>query len=248
MASPMHNVLLSWVAASAVVFALGVSPAEAGLVAQGTRVVFPGNEREVTLRVNNTSSVPVLAQAWIDDGREDVPPEQLNMPFSITPAVARVEPNGGLVLRVAYLGTALPKDRESVFWLNILEVPPRDESDENALQFSFRSRLKLFFRPSQLKSAESAPEKLRWKLVGSAGRSPVVRVDNPTPYFVSFSDVEVLVDGRAVSIGNGMVSPFSRKDFGAKKNMPLDSRNASVRYEVINDYGGRSTLERAFGE
>ncbi|HBP0513073.1 molecular chaperone [Pseudomonas aeruginosa] len=248
MASLIHKGFFSWVAASAMVSALGVSPAEAGLVAQGTRLVFPGDEREVTLRINNTSSVPVLAQTWVDDGREDVPPEQLNMPFSVSPAVARVEPKGGLVLRVGYLGTALPKDRESVFWLNILDVPPRGEGDENALQFSFRSRLKLFFRPSQLRSVESAPAKLRWKLLGSAGGKPVVRVDNPTPYFVSFASVELLVEGHAASIGNGMVSPFSQKDFGGKKNIPLNGRKVSVRYEVINDYGGRSTLERALGE
>ena len=83
-------------------------------------------------------------------------------------------PNGGAVLRIAYLKAPLPTDRESLFWLNILEVPPRDEDENNALQFSFRSRFKLFFRPSQLKSVDSAAGKLQWKFLesGGAGKRP----------------------------------------------------------------------------
>ena len=179
--APLMHRFHSFVAASAVAIALCVGTAHAGLIAQGTRVVFPASEREVTLRVSNTSGTPVLAQAWIDDGRQDVPPEELQVPFSVTPAVTRVEPNGGAVLRIAYLKAPLPTDRESLFWLNILEVPPRDEDENNALQFSFRSRFKLFFRPSQLKSVDSAAGKLQWKFLesGGAGKKTVVQVNNP---------------------------------------------------------------------
>lgn len=72
--APLMHRFHSFVAASAVAIALCVGTAHAGLIAQGTRVVFPASEREVTLRVSNTSGTPVLAQAWIDDGRQDVPP------------------------------------------------------------------------------------------------------------------------------------------------------------------------------
>ncbi|HHM8571408.1 TPA: molecular chaperone CupB2, partial [Pseudomonas aeruginosa] len=116
--APLMHRFHSFVAASAVAIALCVGTAHAGLIAQGTRVVFPASEREVTLRVSNTSGTPVLAQAWIDDGRQDVPPEELQVPFSVTPAVTRVDPNGGAVLRIAYLKAPLPTDRESLFWLN----------------------------------------------------------------------------------------------------------------------------------
>lgn len=72
--APLMHRFHSFVAASAVAIALCAGTAHAGLIAQGTRVVFPASEREVTLRVSNTSGTPVLAQAWIDDGRQDVPP------------------------------------------------------------------------------------------------------------------------------------------------------------------------------
>ncbi len=111
--APLMHRFHSFVAASAVAIALCAGTAHAGLIAQGTRVVFPASEREVTLRVSNTSGTPVLAQAWIDDGRQDVPPEELQVPFSVTPAVTRVDPNGGAVLRIAYLKAPLPTDRWS---------------------------------------------------------------------------------------------------------------------------------------
>lgn len=135
--APLMHRFHSFVAASAVAIALCAGTAHAGLIAQGTRVVFPASEREVTLRVSNTSGTPVLAQAWIDDGRQDVPPEELQVPFSVTPAVTRVDPNGGAVLRIAYLKAPLPTDRESLFWLNILEVPPRTKTKTMHCSFPF---------------------------------------------------------------------------------------------------------------
>ena len=92
-------------------------------------------------------------------------PEELQVPFSVTPAVTRVEWRRRIAHRLPE--GPLPTDRESLFWLNILEVPPRDEDENNALQFSFRSRFKLFFRPSQLKSVDSAAGKLQWKFLES---------------------------------------------------------------------------------
>lgn len=78
--APLMHRFHSFVAASAVAIALCVGTAHAGLIAQGTRVVFPASEREVTLRVSNTSGTPVLAQAWIDDGRRTFPPRNCRFP------------------------------------------------------------------------------------------------------------------------------------------------------------------------
>ncbi len=63
------------------------------------------------------------------------------MPFTATPPVSRVEPKRGQTVKVMYTGaTALPKDRESVYWFNVLEVPPKPkdaEADKNLLQLAF---------------------------------------------------------------------------------------------------------------
>ncbi|KAB0785428.1 molecular chaperone, partial [Pseudomonas aeruginosa] len=46
--APLMHRFHSFVAASAVAIALCAGTAHAGLIAQGTRVVFPASEREVT--------------------------------------------------------------------------------------------------------------------------------------------------------------------------------------------------------
>ncbi len=51
--------------------------------------------------------------------------------------------------------SVLPKDRESVFWFNVLEVPPKPDAatvaNQSLLQLAFRTRIKLFYRPEALK-------------------------------------------------------------------------------------------------
>ncbi|KAF1004503.1 MAG: putative fimbrial chaperone YadV [Pseudomonas sp.] len=231
---------------------LSMGSAQAGLVAQATRIVFANDRNEVTLRVRNTAAVPLLAQAWVDDGRQDIAPEDMNVPFSVTPAVSRVDPDKGIVLRIEYLGQPLPSDRESVFWLNILEVPPRDKDDNNAVQFSFRSRLKLFFRPPKFKDVSAAPSKLHWRIDSAAGTRALV-VTNPTPYHVSFTSIvfsrdgkPVLKKGNPVSVGKGMIEPFSDKKF--ELHDPVDSQVDSVSFEIINDYGGLQVFNASLGK
>ncbi len=239
-------------AAGVVALAACSGMAQAAIVIQGTRIVFPADAREVTLRLNNTGDAPVLVQNWLDDGRENIPPEKMKVPFTIAPAVGRVEPGRGAVLRIAYTKEPLPQDRESVFWLNVLEVPPKQEGAENALRFVFRSRIKVFFRPTELTEVDAAPGKLTWKLAtvdgqgtgGKPAKQLAVEVSNPTPYYVSFGRVEAQLDGKSVSAGGGMVAPLGKETFVLPEARPGNHASASVRYEVINDYGGRYTEEK----
>lgn len=45
-----------------------------------------------------------------------------------------------------------PKNREIVFYLNILDIPPYPESTRGkiVLQLAIKSRVKLFYRPKEL--------------------------------------------------------------------------------------------------
>ncbi|MGZ0785045.1 fimbrial biogenesis chaperone [Pseudomonas saponiphila] len=134
--------------------------AHAGIVLQGTRLVYPADAREVTLKISNSGPVPLLAQSWIDKGEANKAPEEIQVPFLLAPAVSRLESGDSAVLRLAYSKEPLATDRESLFWLNVLETPPRKEKDENVLQFAFRTRIKIFFRPHNLDGAvDSAAEK-----------------------------------------------------------------------------------------
>ncbi|WP_324050354.1 fimbria/pilus periplasmic chaperone [Aeromonas caviae] len=117
----------------------------------GTRVIYPANAREVTLELTNKGSSPSLVQVWIDAGDRRIRPGAEALPFLVTPPITRIEAQRGQSLRLAYVGQGLPQDRESVFWLNVLEVPPSVKSTQagqNLVQLAFRSRIKMFYRPS----------------------------------------------------------------------------------------------------
>lgn len=237
------------VVAGVVAWAACATLAQAALLLNGTRVIFPERARDVTVRMENSGTQPVLAQSWIDDGRADVPPEQMRTPFVVAPTLVRVEAGRGAVLRITNMQTSLPSDRESVFWLNVLEVPTVQQDADNQLRFAFRTRIKLFYRPSALENdVDMAQDALVWRASADAqrvgGRRIMLEVSNPTPYYVSFGMVEAEVGGTFVEAGGGMVAPFGTQRFPLPGVFTQSHRASTVRYMTIDDYGGRSTITK----
>ncbi|WP_241017143.1 fimbria/pilus periplasmic chaperone [Paraburkholderia sp. Ac-20342] len=219
-----------------------VCGAQASVTISGTRIVYPLEQREVSVKLNNDSSEPSLVQVWIDDGNANAKPDEIKVPFVITPPIFRMDPKKSQTLRVTYSGEALPQDRESVFWLNVLDIPPKVEAtaDTNTLQLAYRTRIKIFVRPSKLPGIpEDAPAQLSWKIAASPdGKGQAVSVTNPTPYYVSFSEVDVASGGHTFkNERGGMVAPY------ATEVLPIDKMNgasagAKVHFIAISDFGG----------
>lgn len=221
---------------------LPFTAANADVVIHGTRVVYPSDAREITVRVSNEGTSPALVQAWIDEGDARVTPDQSKSPFVITPPITRVEPGKGQSLRVSALPgvNALSQTQESLFWLNVLDVPPKpkkgaDNESDNFLQLAIRSRLKFFYRPAGLKGDSlSAPKQLQWSAQGNT-----LTIKNPTPYHVTITSIvqkplgattdkeEVLTDGM-------MLLPFSEQKINVK-----NPNIKGMTFTTINDYGGR---------
>jgi chaperone protein EcpD len=111
-------------AVTAVLLAMAAPGAFASVVLAGTRVIYPEKEREVTLKLTNEGTSPALVQAWVDDGNANATPDEAKSPFTLVPPLFRLDPKKGQTLRIIYLREPLPSDRESLFWLNVLEVPP----------------------------------------------------------------------------------------------------------------------------
>ncbi|WP_447878353.1 fimbria/pilus periplasmic chaperone, partial [Serratia fonticola] len=132
--------------------ALFSTHALASVVISGTRVIYPSDAKEVSVKISNVGPSPVLLQSWIDSGDANAKPSAIKVPFVLTPPMNRVEAGKGQTLRISYAGGTLPMDKESVFWLNVLEVPAKSQAktDENKLQMAFRTRIKLFYRPASL--------------------------------------------------------------------------------------------------
>lgn len=237
----LAKLLKTAAAAACAAFGLaGAMHAQASIVIAGTRVVYNEADTEETLKLSNEGKNPALVQVWIDDGDPQAGPSTINVPFTVTPPISRIDPAKGQTLRIIYTGEALPRDKESVFWLNVLEVPPKPSADEagaNRLELAFRSRIKMFFRPAGLKGAAAdAPAQLAWRLT-RAGDSPAVEAHNPTPYYVTITGVTVGTGGREATFDEGgMVAPGERTVFPLKGS--IAALPAQVNYHALNDFGG----------
>ncbi|MGO4556929.1 molecular chaperone, partial [Stenotrophomonas sp. 2YAF22] len=159
--------------------------ADASVVIGGTRVVYPAQDKEVTLKFMNEGERATLVQVWLDDGDEQSTPDSAKAPFAVAPPVFRLDPNKQQTARILFTGATLPADRETLYWLNMLEIPPKTGgSTANILQFAFRTRIKVFYRPPNLAGEPVlAHQKVRWSLHSASG-GLVLRADNPTPYHV----------------------------------------------------------------
>ena len=243
------NTSIRAVLAALLIVACALPSARANVIIGGTRVVFPAADGEVTVRLTNQNTTPALIESWIDSGDEHSTPDQVHTPFLITPPLFRMEPQRDQTLRILFTHSdrPLPTDRETVFWLNVLEVPPKPSGAQfqgkNYLQLAIRSRLKLFYRPTGLTGDPlKAPSTLTFK-TSSAGGAIDVIVHNPTPYYVTVSHLSVQAAGKAHVADNGMVAPFSDLQLAFHDLQQAPAAGSAIQYDCINDYGADVALK-----
>lgn len=234
----LFNRLCRLIRMSSVPIMFVASCASAGAAVQvgATRVIFQETNREASLPIKNGDSHPYVVQAWVDagEGRNDTP-------FLLVPPLSRLDPSVENVLRVMRVSDELPQDRESVFWINVKEIPEKVQQD-NVLQLAIRTRIKLFYRPLKLagSGAVEARKELKWSVLADRDGGVLLRVENPTPYHVTFGVMRVRPGME--NIAPDMVPPYEVREY------PLTSIGApqavSVEFAVINDYGGLSEEER----
>lgn len=211
-----------------------VPAANAAVALDRTRAVFNGNSKSIALNISNENQKePYLAQAWLENAQE----EKITAgPLVATPPVQRLEPGAKSMVRVMAPGAALlPQDRESLFYFNLREIPPKSNK-ENVLQIALQTRIKLFYRPAAIVQSPGAVWQDKLVLHAADGG---YRIENPTPYYITI----IGLGGTAAQAENGkfdtvMVSP--------KSSVSVKNGTWSTPYlTYINDYGGRPTLRFA---
>lgn len=221
---------------------LVAASARANVVVGGTRVVFPAATGEVTLRLSNTGDRPALVEAWIDTGDLNSTPDSASTPFLITPPLFRMEPHKDQNLRIIFTqgATPLPADRESLFWLNVLEIPPKptgEAATQNTLQFAVRTRLKLFYRPAKLPgSPVKAADKLTFR-AAVEGHNVTLVAHNPTPFFVTVSRATLTLDRKAIPVGEGSVPPFGTLTWSVAALTRAPAAGSRIDFTTIDDLG-----------
>ncbi|HCL5252127.1 TPA: fimbrial chaperone [Salmonella enterica] len=199
----------------------------AGIVVGGTRVIFHSDSPDTTISVyNKETAIPYLIQVWVDPFDKN---DKSKPPFTAIPPVSRLEPSQEKILRLIKTSGELPKDRESVFWLNVKNIPPSsNKKDVSSLEIAIKTRIKLFWRPASIKlTPEKAVPNVKFSRQGNE-----LIMENRNPIHISIMSVEV--DGKDVPVD--MIKPFEILHLP----LPAGVSGHSVVWHFINDYGAIS--------
>ncbi|QXO80178.1 molecular chaperone [Morganella morganii] len=208
----------------------------ANVIINSTRVIYPQGSKEVPVQLFNTGTQQALVQAWIDDGNAGSTPETANVPFILTPPVVKIDGKNGQQLRVKMTPAQLPADRESLFYLNLLDIPPLPENsaDKNMMQIAIRSRIKLFYRPSGL---TLSADKAHTRLTFTRDDQHYI-LKNDSPYHINILGLKTTTDGRDLADEGTMIAPYAQFTLPAASGLPAGNHYALT---LIDDFGAINT-------
>ena len=124
---------------------------------------------------------------------------------------------------------SLPEDRESLYWLNIYQIPALTRHTGGAEQkilLPLRLRLKVFVRPAAL----GAPQPVDVQKLRFVVHDRQLIVENPTAWYMSLR----LNIANKVKVDDVMVAPFGSVTLPLTQPVKVGE---SVTYEVFDDNG-----------
>lgn len=206
-----------------------------------TRVIINEKDHEASFTIYNEGTGPVLLQLWTEKEAIFDRPEEIKTPFMILPPIFRLEGKTSRAVRIQFIGDrhTLPADRESLFWLNALEVPPEAENKggAGALQVAFRTRVKLFWRPLAL-AAITLEESIKKVQIASSdcGGNRCLLVKNNSPLHLTLMAL-TLNDGTEIKQlpDDGLWPPQSTKTVLLPKG--IKGSGTVKTFSWIDDYG-----------
>lgn len=215
----------------------------ASVIINDTRVIFASSSQTRTVQIVNKSETEHLVQSWIDDGDERKSPEEIKTALTVYPPVVKVNAGSGQALKIVKnrSAEALPQDRESVFWLNILDVPPVPEiKKDNYMQIAIRSRIKVLWRPEGIiMPIADIKNNLHVK-----NNSQSSCLSNDTPYYITVISFEKAgkasdSEGKNNILEKALfIPPFTCYEIHQVKN-GINYLPVSYRIGLLDDFGSK---------
>lgn len=213
---------------------------DASVVMTNTRVIYPSDAKERTVQLTNNDTFPNVVQIWTDINNPESTPDNADGPFVTLPAIFKMEPKRGQLVRLIYSGDELPNDRESIFYLNFLQIPPvsKDNLGENQMLVMLKHRVKVFYRPTELTTHSAEIHKHMYFDVEYADNGIFVDIDNRSAFFASFVDMKITAGNQELKIPINMVEPKSKQTVEVKNQQFVLKYPIKVEFTLVNDYGG----------
>ncbi|MFL4556303.1 fimbria/pilus periplasmic chaperone [Yersinia kristensenii] len=217
-----------------------------------TRIIYPlSSVGGISLSMMNPQDYPILVQTQVKGEDKHSP-----APFVVTPPLFRLDAGMQGRVRVIRTGGNFPQDRESLQWLCLTGVPPKEGAvwdnsqygknkatqDVNLdIQLSVSTCIKLLVRPEKIKQK---PEEVAGELVWHR-KGKLLQVNNPTPLYISFRFIHLGDKNIDLSSAgtNGYVAPFGEISFA----LPADVAGtlSEISWQIIDDLGGESKIFKA---
>lgn len=226
---------VSWVMLCPAIVSLLLSlDASAAISLGAIRLIFDGRLSEASLSLVNRSRQEVLIQAWLsepDNLSGDPDAVSSDLPFALTPHLAKLDAGAAQTLRLLYQGAGMAPDVETLLHLYVLEVPKRGALS-NPLSIAIRQRINVFFRPAGLKGDPAqTPSSLIWTLSEAEGGQVALRVSNPSAFHAALKDMR---------LGASLLRDYVLLPPGAdyQIQVPAPAVAAALTFKALNDYGG----------
>ncbi|MEC6815082.1 fimbrial chaperone [Photobacterium toruni] len=207
----------------------------AAFILNGTRFIYDEGRKNISIEISNESKETYGGQVWV----ENVLLPKDDVAFVPMPSFFKVDGGKKQVVRIIKVSDKLPQDKESIFWLNVQEIPPVNKDKNNVMVVAVNTQVKLIYRPISIaKKRENAEAKMKLVKEGK-----YYGLNNPTPYY--FAITELKVDGKTIKLENelshklGMVSPKSSILLSDIKLLPT----SIVVIKAIDDYGAVNEYE-----
>lgn len=210
---------------------------EFSMLLGASRLIYNPSSAGESLTVSNTHDYPILVQS-----RTFAEDMKSKSSFVVTPPLFRLDAQQQNRLRIIRVGGDFADDRESIQWLCVKGIPPKegafwakDGKPEVAkkkvslnVQLSVESCIKLIVRPGSITGhPDDVASSLVWYHEGNQ-----LKVVNNTPFYMNLSSLKV---GGEDLHDIHYVPPLSFYNFTLPKGI-----QGKVSWSVINDYGGVS--------
>lgn len=206
--------------------------AMAAFVLNGTRFIYEEGKKSISFEVSNQSGETYGGQVWIDntnqgDGVYMVP----------SPAFFKIGAKQKQIVRIMKVSDDLPKDRESLFWLNTQEVPQKPKSsDGNVLAIAMDTQVKLLYRPKSLIGKRENQE----SFIRIIERDGKTFLKNPTPYY--FAIIKIKENGKEVKLSPSVLTDIAQLAPMSEVNIGVKLKG-NISFDAVNDWGGVKSYE-----
>ncbi|OCQ54170.1 putative fimbrial chaperone protein ElfD precursor [Photorhabdus australis subsp. thailandensis] len=166
-------------------------------------------------------------------------PLDAKAPFIVIPPIARVDAHERQVLKILRTGGDFPKDRESLFFLNVRMLPSEkplsaSKGFSGKVKMTTALAVKVFYRPEGLPKEGVAGAV---KQLSASVKESVVTLTNPSPFWLTLQALQV--NSFAVPDQDlfRMVPPFGQQSWSLPVGKVLLGNHVTVSWRAIGEFG-----------